>query len=168
MSENKQQLITDNMKLVYHIINSKFPAFSGNEDIIQEGMLGLCKAADTFDESKSKFTTYACTCIYNQIKLWFRNNKKHFNNLSLDYLTTNEECESIPLVDMIIGDDDVDYVDIESLFGKLSERERNVCELAYLGYNNCAIAEKLGISRQNVGAIKRKIENRVRKRNGNN
>lgn len=168
MSEYKQKLITDNMKLVYHIINKYYPTFTGNEDVIQEGMLGLCKAAETFNDEKSTFSTYASTCILNQIKMWFRINKKHNGHLSLDYVLKSEEGETLTTLETLFGDEDVDYVDYKSVFGNLSETEQAVCELLEQGYKGYEIAEKLGKSRIAISKIKNKIKCKVRKRYGNN
>lgn len=51
MPSTRDKLITDNMRLVYHMygkIGDGPIKENYKEDIISEGMLGLCKAADTF------------------------------------------------------------------------------------------------------------------------
>ena len=68
---NKNELIEKNMNLVYFVISKYYPTFIHDEDIVQSGMLGLCKAADKWDESKSKFSTYAGRCIRNEINQEF-------------------------------------------------------------------------------------------------
>ena len=166
MNDVKQQLVTDNMHLVYYLINKYYPTFAGNEDVMQEGMLGLCKAADTYDESKSVFSTYACTCILNQIKMWFRNNKKHNQNLSLDYTISSDDGEVVSFMDTLVGSEDVDYIDYQNLFGDLSDTEKTICELLQSGYNQIEIGEKIGKSRTGVNKVKRRMEIKVRNRHG--
>ena len=90
---SKEKLIEDNMKLVYFIVHKYYPAFGKNEDVIQEGMVGLVKAADTWDESKSKFSTYACACILTEIRTYFKQQSKHQNVLSLDKVLPNSKRE---------------------------------------------------------------------------
>ena len=158
----------DNMPLVYYLIRKHYPTFIGNEDVIQEGMLGLCQAAETYDTSRSNFSTYAGRCILNQINYWFRRNEKHNKHLSLDYTTKNEEGEAVSFLDATVGSEDVDFVDDYSIFGELSEMERTVCELLQMGYKYYEIAEKLGKSPSTIRKIKTKLKHKVRKMNGNN
>lgn len=166
MNDVKQHLVTDNMNLVYYLIDKYYPTFVGNEEVMQEGMLGLCKAADTYDESKSVFSTYACTCILNQIKMWFRNNKKHNQNLSLDYTISSDEGEVVSFMDTLVGSEDVDYIDYQNLFGDLSDTEKTICELLKRGYNQIEIGEKIGKSRTGVNKVKRRVESKVRNKHG--
>ena len=74
----KQQLIEDNMGLVYSLILREYPTYIQDEDIIQCGMLGLCQAADKFDESKGfKFAGFAWFCIRNEIIRELNKRSKH-------------------------------------------------------------------------------------------
>lgn len=84
-----ETLVKENDNLVYCIINTKFrfvPIGSDlYQDILQEGRLGLFKAALNFDPSKKFcFSTFAARCIYNQIGMYFRINNRHLHILSLD------------------------------------------------------------------------------------
>lgn len=55
------------MRLVPHTIR-KYTALTVNEDALQEGLLGLWKAAIHFDaDSGNRFATFAVQCIRNQI-----------------------------------------------------------------------------------------------------
>lgn len=59
--------------------------YFGMEDAVQEGMIGLLKAIDTYDERQQKtaFSTYACVCIRNEILMAYRKvNRK--NRLECD------------------------------------------------------------------------------------
>ena len=153
----KQQLIEDNLKLVYHVVHRDYPTYASDEDIIQCGMLGLCKAADKFDESKSKFSTFACKCIKNEIALEFRKRAKHQGILSLDYEVDGEDGEKSTFGDFIIGDEDVGYVDISINLSKLKPREKQVYELCKTGMSYADMGRELGISRQAVWKITRKL-----------
>lgn len=56
--EERNQLVLENMGLVAQMAD-KYPS-QYKDDLIQEGVLGLIKAADRFDASKNfKFATYA-------------------------------------------------------------------------------------------------------------
>ena len=62
-----EQLITNNIPLVYHIIHKDYPWYSHDEDIIQCGMVGLCTAANKFDPTRGSFSTYARKFIHGEI-----------------------------------------------------------------------------------------------------
>lgn len=62
-----EKLFYENMRLVPHTIR-KYTALAVNEDALQEGLLGLWKAAIHFDaDSGNRFATFAVQCIRNQI-----------------------------------------------------------------------------------------------------
>ena len=67
MCMTKQQLIEDNLNLVYALISREYPTYLHDEDIIQTGMLGLCKAADKWDEKRGTFSNFAWCCIRHEI-----------------------------------------------------------------------------------------------------
>ena len=76
MNEEQQKLVLDNQKLVYHVIK-QLHLYDKLEDYLDVGIIGLCKAAQTFKpENNSKFSTYACICIRNNILMEIRNEKK--------------------------------------------------------------------------------------------
>lgn len=139
---NKDDLITENMKLVYYIVSKDYPTFIRDEDIIQCGMLGLCKAAQNWDESKAKFSTYAGKCIRNEINQEFIRRKPHSKNLSLETKIGEEGT----LADVLVGEDDVGYVDYDDFYTQLEPIEAKVLDLDTLGYNTDEIATQLGIT----------------------
>lgn len=153
----KQQLIEDNINLVYHIVNKYFPHCSADEDIIQCGMVGLCDAASRWDESKSKFSTFACLRISGEIKNEITRRVRHQGILSLDYPVSGEDGEKNSLGDFIVGEEDV-YYEVELVdLRKLSERERKIYEYLKQGDSFADIGRKLGISRQAVWQTTRKL-----------
>ena len=139
---NKDDLITENMKLVYYIVSKDYPTFIRDEDIIQCGMLGLCKAAQNWDESKAKFSTYAGKCIRNEINQEFIRRKPHSKNLSLETKIGEEGT----LADVLVGEDDVGYVDYDEFYTQLEPIEAKVLDLDTLGYDTDEIATQLGIT----------------------
>ena len=139
---SKDDLITENMKLVYYIVSKDYPTFIRDEDIIQCGMLGLCKAAQNWDESKAKFSTYAGKCIRNEINQEFIRRKPHSKNLSLETKIGEEGT----LADVLVGEDDVGYVDYDEFYTQLEPIEAKVLDLDTLGYDTDEIATQLGIT----------------------
>ena len=158
---NKQQLIEDNMKLVYSIISKEYPTYLHDEDIVQSGMLGLCKAADNWDESKAKFSTYAWKCIRNEINQEFINRKPHSTNVSLETPISEESV----LGDLIVGETDVGYVGEDYFYDTLTEDERNAFLLYNSGYSVNDIAEKYNWSIQKTQKNIRLCKSKWRKFN---
>lgn len=154
----KQQLIEDNMNLVYHLISKEYPTYLHDEDIVQCGMLGLCKAAERWDEAKSKFSTFAAFCIRSEIQTEFRNRAKHQGVLSLDYEVDTGEGDTCTFGDCVVGEEDVGYIDVGVNLDSLTNREKEVCELLTSGMNQVDIAKKLGTSKQYIWKVKRKIK----------
>jgi RNA polymerase sporulation-specific sigma factor len=163
---NKDDLIIENMKLVYYLISKYYPTFIGDEDLQQVGMLGLCKAANTWNEEKSKFSTYASKCILNEINFEFKRRKKHNGVLSLDKELGVEDGAMKTFGDLIVGEDDVGFVDYKGFLATLSDRQKDVLELSERGFDTDDIADMLDVSTQSVNASKRQIKLKWRKYNG--
>lgn len=153
----KNKLIEDNITLVHYLIRKYYPTFTNDDDIIQAGMLGLCKAADSFDASKSAFSTYAGRCILNEIKLEFRRRKKHQGVLSLDYKMTDDDGKEVSFGDLCVGDEDVEFVDLAEFNEQLSPEEREIVRLRKQGLGVCDIAKQLGYAQSSISRKLRKI-----------
>lgn len=164
---NKQQLIEENMNLVYFLINKHYPTFIYDEDLIQTGMVGLCKAAETWNEDKSEFSTFAGKCILNEICTEFSRRCKHHETLSLDYKVKQADGEEADIGEIIAGSEDVDFVDYERFYRELKPWEKKVVEYRQLGLTNKEIGKKLGCSANNVSQKVRELRYLWRFVNGN-
>ena len=154
------KLITNNMGLVYHVVQTHFPTFSHDEDIIQIGMVGLCRAGNTWDATKSKFSSYACMLIYQEICKHFRDNKKHKGVLSL----SNETRAGTQYADIIVGTDDVDYADIDGMnrfLESLTPRQREILDYTRK-YGAYEAARRLVITKQRVYNVTNTIKKKWR------
>lgn len=157
----RQQLIEDNMNLVYSLISKEYPTYLGDEDIIQSGMVGLCKAADKWDESKSKFTTYAWNCIRNEIRQEFINRKPHSQTISL----STKVGEDGTLEDILAGEDDCIYIEDDRLYKQLTQLEREIWDADLQGYSAEEIAENFNMSVYRVRKLIRLIRLKWKKFN---
>lgn len=154
MPMNRQKLIEDNINLVYFLIHTYYPRYATDEDIVQCGMIGLCTAADGWDESRSTFSTYASRAILNAIAMEFKRRKIQIKTLSLDYPMGEEE---VTFGDLLVGESDVQYFDTEDFRNQLSPREKECFDLLVAGLTPTEIGRKLGLSRQNVNYHLRKL-----------
>lgn len=158
----KQKLIEDNMKLVYALMHKEYPTFIEDEDLVQCGMLGLCKAADKYDESRGAFSTLAYYCIRTEIQQELRRRAKHNGVLSLDYEVTigNSPCDTATLGDLIVGEEDVNFIDVDDgvKVNELTPTQQLIFEMKKRGKTTKEIVEALGTTRQYVWYTMRKIK----------
>lgn len=83
------ELITKNMKLVYHIIRKDYPQYFHDEDVISAGMLGLVEAANRYDQTKGRFSSFASHRIIGAIKDELFNRERN-KAVSLDAMLENQ------------------------------------------------------------------------------
>lgn len=160
MIENHDELITQNMRLVYYIISREYPTHLHDDDIIQCGMLGLCKAAERWDETRGTFANYAGQWIRGEIKREFVRRKKYKGELSLEY----EYDDELTMSDLIVGESDIGYVD-DGFYQNLLPEEQKVFDLSNKGYSSDEIASICAIGRQKVRKILRVIRLKWKKLN---
>ena len=93
--ESMGALLEKYTPLVY-ITTNKWQGYNNTripkEDLIQEGFIGLMKAANSFDYTRgTRFTTWAICCIQGAIRLAIQKEKRH-EHVSLSGLV-DDECE---------------------------------------------------------------------------
>ena len=152
-----------------------------NEDLIQEGMIGLIKAVRDFDETqKTSFSSFAELCVSRQMysAIEASNRKKH---LPLNfYVSLYEDSEqegegrSLPLIDTIESSKENDpevlyfgkeYTEAfaEQLKELLSPLENHVLYLHLMGTDYRTIAELLGKSPKSVDNALQRIKTKAQK-----
>jgi RNA polymerase sporulation-specific sigma factor len=157
---DKSKLITDNINLVYYVLHKYYRYSETDEDLIQAGMVGLCEAAEKYDQSLGKFSVYAVKGIRNYMSFELKKRKKYANQVSLNSEVTfgDGEGDVTTLEDILPGDSDITFVDYDAYFSKLTEREKRLVELRRLGYTFRDIAKDLGVSMQTTCDICRRIK----------
>lgn len=162
-----------NIGLVYLVLR-QMNLVSDNEfeDLVQEGSLGLVKACDTYDSSKgSKFSTYACICIRNNILMYLRTRRKHskFETISSDTFIINprDPQEAIRMIDLLEdpGSSVDSKVATSLLIGSLKSecpRYKEILRLTYEGYNQREIGERLRVSQSYVSRVQSKLRSKYK------
>ena len=178
----QNELIEHNLRLVAYIVSKHYGEARETEDLISIGTIGLIRAAETFDPKKDiSFSTYASTCIQNQIKMYFRKNKHRSSEVYLnDPIDTDKNGNEITMADIFSDetcvDDEVDLkIDTQKLYHFintiLDEREKNIIIRRYgLSVNGKAlkpmtqkeVARELGISRSYVSRIEKHALDKLR------
>ena len=145
-----------------------FKKISGieNEDLYQEGMLGLLSAVYSFDESKGVlFSTYATTLITRKMLSALRTaNKK--SNLPLDsYVSIDEKFDirsfSPTPEELLIFNEEIDSI-ISFVNNNLSKTEKKVFRLNLLGLTYNEIAEILDCTEKSVDNALQRIRKKIR------
>lgn len=152
-----------------------------NEDLIQEGMIGLLKAVRDFDETqKTSFSSFAELCVSRQMysAIEASNRKKHLplNSYVSLYEDSEQEGEgrSLPLIDTIESSKENDpevlyfgkeYTEAfaEQLKELLSPLENHVLYLHLMGTDYRTIAELLGKSPKSVDNALQRIKTKAQK-----
>ena len=163
----KQKLVEDNMNLVYFLVNRYYPTFVTDEDIIQCGMMGLCRAANSWEEEKGTFSTFAGTCILNEICREFKRRSRQPSSISLECRRFSSDDEKNTLGDTLIGDEDVDFVDYDTFYNLLTPMDKEIVKYKQQGVTNKDIGKILGCSGTSVDKHLRKMRRIWGKVNGN-
>lgn len=173
-------LVEHNLRLVAHIIKKYYQNYGGQDDLVSIGTIGLIKAINTFDLNKNiKLSSYASRCIENEILMFFRNNRKSSQDVSLnDTIDTDKDGNPLTLMDIMASDMDVaEDVDtklhLEVLNAYINEvltpREKEVIIKRYgIGGGKVQtqreLAKKLNISRSYISRIEKKALEKLRSR----
>ena len=160
-----EELYFENEALVYHVLNKKFPMSRFDDDFQQIARLGLWKACLSYDETKGKFSTYAVPCIANQIKMELRKMGRKPIEVSLEALVkdTDENSETLTISGMLIGEQDVGFVDTIWVDKELTDRQKRILSLLYDGMVQADIAREIGISQTMISREVSKIRNIAQK-----
>lgn len=174
------ELVLKNEKLIYFVLK-KMGVYHKKEEFYDLGMIGLCKAANTFNkENKTNFSTYATACIANEIKQELRRNerlkdKANFGAISLESKVKGSYEKELEIKDLIKDDTDLEKNAIKEetikemvkALEKLDQKEKEMIVL-FFGLGNvekksqCDLSNKFGISQAQVSRTIKSGINKLR------
>ncbi len=154
---NKEKIVTEFLPLVRSIAAKYNKLGIPQEDLEQEGMIGLLEAANNYEENKgAKFSTYATYWIKKYILAAVDKEKKHsLNSMNLnEEITKDEKAAAIkPITNFNLPSD-------------MPENEKTVLTMLFQDeFTLKEIAQELGISRERVRQLKEKGLRRMRVKN---
>jgi len=168
-----QNMVLDNMRLAYKIAWDFHGCGIEQEELEGFALLGLVKAASSFDRSKGfKFTTFAVPVIRNEILMEIRKISRFKNSVSLDAENPDAGGEGkYTLLDLLPyeeeGFDRVDDSDLlPSLFKQTSlrDRERRAITLVILNGNKQAdVGREMGVTQSAVCRYVKSGVNKIRR-----
>lgn len=168
MQFSLDKLVTDNMRLVYFCygkLKKNSLTIRYKDDLISEGMLGLIKAANSFDaDRKTKFVTYAIMCIRNQMLMFIRSlNKCIPYEVSLFKPIGHDRCGAeLCLADVIVDrsqlqEDLLLRMELKEFKAKQKPIEQKILSALGIGYKQIEIAAAIGFSQSYVSRRIRKM-----------
>lgn len=173
MNEKQQKLVLDNQKLVYHVIK-QLHLYHKLEDYLDVGIIGLCKAAQTFkSENNSKFSTYACICIRNNILMEIRNEKRQCDAYAISFssiinsskgqdLTLEDTLSDYELENNILNKEEL--ISLIISIKNLNKEDKRIIDLYfYQNKTQQQIAKILNMSQTNVSRRIQRALNNLRK-----
>lgn len=176
-NEARNKLIEHNLRLVAHIVKKYDHKKNDIDDLISIGTIGLIKGVDSFSyKHGTRLTTYVAKCIENEILMYYRSDKKHNKNISLnESVGFDKEGNEITLLEILKTPKPEFELDIQKkdniaslkkYFNVLTEREKEIIIKRY-GLNDQdeitqkEIAKELGISRSYVSRIEKRALTKI-------
>ena len=166
--------------LVRSKAKSMFILGADNEDLIQEGMIGLFKAVRDYDTGRdASFSTFAELCISRQMYTAVRASKrrKHFplnTYVSLDSEAPGDDREGLNLgelladrselnpEEMFLDKERVAYLE-KTIDEELSDFEKQVFDLYLTGMSYSQIARVLGRDEKATDNALQRLKSKIRK-----
>lgn len=173
----RDKLILNNLGLIYKVmkdLHCDFTDEENKEDIYYQGLIGLIKAVDTYDETKST-SKYFYICIANQIKLFFKlkTAQKRYSKLKSISLDQPYQGNDLYLIDILPSEENIEenYIKkdtqerVRKALSKLKNKLELKCLCEYYGIGSKAqnyrqMARKYGVSYQCIQQrVKRGLKN---------
>ena len=142
---------------------------SEREDLYQEGLIGLYKAAITYDASmNATFNTYATVCIkhsiYSSLRIYFsKKNRLVRTSCSFDEVLTEQCPDSRTEPEKLFIEKESIRLIKESVDSTLSSYEREVFKLFLKGLSYEAIARLLSTTPKSVDNAIQRIRGKLKK-----
>lgn len=152
-----EELYSRNEPLVWWTIKKYYPDFMDDEDLMQEGRIGLWRACLAYSKERGlAFSTLAVPYIRNALrhgyeKLYGRRLGKRRLLWSIQSLYEPVAYDKkLLLQDVIPGDTDVVFLDISGALNQMSERDRKILYLSIAGFSQKEIGKKMGVSERTI------------------
>ena len=175
----KQLLIEHNLRLVVYIARRFENTGINLEDLVSIGSIGLIKAINTFNASKSiKLATYASRCIENEILMYLRKNTNIKTEISIEEpLNVDWDGNELLLSDILGTESDtvnknIEYEIEKSLLfealDKLGPREQQIIRMRFgladgIERTQREVADQLHISQSYISRLEKKILERLKR-----
>lgn len=168
LNDNQREIVTRNHNLIYGFLNKYHLDI---EEWYGDAAIGLCKAAETFEEGKATFGAYAYKCMFNEVMCEKRRRRSQYmipdeSLVYYDTECTNDSGDKSTILDQLASDTNIEETvesndAINEIMSKLDEREKTVLVLSHFGYTQSTISERFGCSQRLISKIKTKIAKKL-------
>jgi len=149
----KEEIYSHFKPLVFKIANSYFLIGGNADDLIQEGMIGLFEAIDSFDGDKGNFYAFCGMCIRRNILSALTKSNREKNTPLIKAVNIDDNCDlSDPKADplsYLVKKDLLEKLH-EYINEKLTDSEQNVLKLYMKGYSYVEISAMTGKTKKAV------------------
>ena len=172
--EDIDKLVEENIKLVGYALNKYFKKFREiypylEENLYQEGCIGLFQAAKKYNTDKGAFSTIAMKYIRGRMTTFFKRYvKKHysykFKSMESTILDSNDS-DSIRLMDILPSNDNITDFRLYSLEKRVKHSDINdidiIVKMIADGYSQREIGKQIGISQVEVSRRLTKFKDKI-------
>ncbi len=179
----KEAMAKRHWNLVPHTIKQFYLQGGFNhEDLMESGIMGLNNALLSFDpEKNTKFSTFACTCIKNEILAYLKKENKHVGNVSINkVLTTDKNGHDLEMEDTLAYDEENHSLQADEILMEeerrqhiqksldvLTEKQRIVIIKRYgldgnMEKTQIEVAKEINMSQANVSKLEHDALNRLK------
>lgn len=150
--------------LVKSIARSYFLVGGDNDDLVQEGVLGLLKAVNTFDESRgASFKSFTYRCVSSSIQNAVKKSLSKGNMPLNDYVELTDELKLVspfnPEEMLLVGEAGKEFN--EGVNGVLSELEFRTLKYYLAGMTYDEIGKKTGRSAKSADNALQRIKKKL-------
>lgn len=145
------------MTLIKYLIINKFSISTIDhrfDEYVGVGTIGLVKAYNKMDWSRdTKFSTFASTCIINEVISFMNKDKRSIQATSMDAVVHNDDSGELKQGDMIPHHEDFTKHEVDLFLNTLPNRDRELLQLSMLGYSQAEMSKHTGISQGYISKI---------------
>lgn len=162
LTPEQEKVFEENKNLVYTTIRMfiKNPGMYGlndYDDLVQIGMLGLCKAVASYTESKAAFSSYAVPIIRNHLYNAIRDANENFESLvstSDEFIELNADLaynNVSSMSDGLVMEQGLSIIDeCANKYGGVAAKGVEAIKLTLMGYTCRDIAEMYDVDSKTI------------------
>ena len=168
LTEEQRNIVTKNHDLIYAFAHKKNISIDEYYDVLA---IGLCKAAKSFDNDKGEFSTFAYTCMNNELnECWRSLNKKSSIPecliISCDSETEREDVDNRKcFLDVFSDCQSCEYMSyvtmVHDILDRLTDKEKYIFVNMINETPRQDVANKMGCTVQNMTRYVQNIRNTV-------
>lgn len=169
LTEEQKKFAEENHNLVYSFLLKARLNFDGYYDIVA---IGFCKAVKAYEPSRGPFSTYAYSCMMNEVKMHWRRTEQRSQEYGVVLISLDEPIigtEDLTVKDTLPSPESVEsllrYREYLEVINSLPSPMGEVVSLLIQGYSQSEIAQETGYSQSYVSRLLTKAYQRIKNSN---